>query len=121
MRNQLSYKQILALAKYLETNHDRIRAERPSHVAVARQASAELGFECSEHNVRAAAEAGALAWTPRRTGNGARNHASRILARSVLEIADALDIKVDQDVHRIAMGRGIGNQEVSADTQGTHA
>ena len=109
MRNQMTHKQLLFLAKYLETHKDRIHAERPSYVSVARQASVELGFDCSENNVRATAEACEMGWTARRMMNNgcraSRKHVSRVLARAVLEIADALDIKVDQNVHRIALGR----------------
>lgn len=43
-----------------------------------------------------------------------RKHVSRVLARAVLEIADALDIKVDQDVHRIALGRRLEDRCQSA-------
>ena len=121
MRNQMTHKQLLSLARYLEANKDRIHSERPGYAAVARQASTELGFECSENNARTAAEACELAWAPRRAGNGSRNHVSRILARALLEIADALDIKVDQDVHRIAMGRRVGDEELSALPKGSHA
>lgn len=51
-----------------------------------------------------------------------RKHVSRVLARAVLEIADALDIKVDQDVHRIAMGRRLEDrcQSVSEEEAEPH-
>ena len=125
MRSQMTHKQLLSLAKYLETHKDRIHAERPSYAAVARQASAELGFDCSDNNVRAAAEACEMVWTARRTmGNGSRasrKHVSRVLARAVLEIADALDIKVDQNVHRIALGRRLEDEQPSGLLEGLHA
>ncbi|GEM_PF-4331776 len=71
----------------------------------------------SEDELKANAEACEMVWTARRTmGNGSRasrKHVSRVLARAVLEIADALDIKVDQDVHRIALGRRLEDEQPS--------
>ena len=110
MRNQMTHRQLIALAKYLDAHSEQIRAERPSYEAVARQAGGELGFTCSENNIRAVAEACEMTWTPRRDPEGSRasrRHVSRMLARAVLEIADALDIKLDQDVRRIAHGRRV--------------
>jgi len=110
MRNQMTHRQLIALAKYLDAHSEQIRAERPSYAAVARQAGEELGFACSDNNVRAVADACEITWTPRRVCGGSRSsrkHVSRILARGILEIADALDIKLDQDVHRIAQGRRV--------------
>jgi len=110
MRNQMTHRQLFALADYIKAHSEQIRAERPSYAAVARQAGGELGFACSENNIRTVADACEMTWTPRRVCGGSRasrRHVSRILARAVLEIADALDIKLDQDVRRIAHGRRI--------------
>ena len=112
MRNQMTHRQLIALAKYLDAHSEQIRAERPSYVAVARQAGEELGFACSQNDIRAVADACEITWSPRHASGGtraSRKHVSRILARAVLEIADALDIKLDQDVRRIAHGRRVAD------------
>ena len=108
MRKQMTHKEFITLVRFLEANKQRLQEECPSYVVVAQQASAELGFACTENNVRAAADACDLAWTARRKpccGRASQRHVSRILARGLLEIAAALDIKLDQDVHRLAHGR----------------
>jgi len=108
MRKQMTHKEFITLVRFLEAHKQRLQEERPPYAAVAQQASTELGFDCTENNVRAAADACDLAWTARRKSGCARasqKHVSRILARGLLEIAAAFDIKLDQDVHRIANGR----------------
>jgi len=118
VRKQMSHKELIALARWLEAHRDQIHRERPSYGVVARQASAELGFACTENNVRAAAEACEMVWSVRRTGGAPRasgKHVSRILARAVVEIADAVGVKVGQDVHRIARGRRV-TEGAPADT-----
>ena len=108
MRKQMTHKEFITLVRFLEAHKQRLQEERPPYVIVAQQASAELGFACTENNVRAAADACDLAWTARRKAGCARasqRHVSRILARGLLEIAAALDIKLDQDIHRVAHGR----------------
>ena len=111
MRKQMSHKELIVLVHYLEAHRDQLHLERPPYAAVARQASAELGFRCTENNVRAAAEACDMAWSVRRTGGAPRasgKHVSRILARAIVEVADAAGVKVDPDVLRIAQGRRVG-------------
>ena len=108
MRKQMTHKEFIALVRFLEANQQRLQEERPHYAAVAQQAGAELGFACTENNVRAAAGACDLAWTARhRTANGraSQRHVSRILARGLLEVAAALNIRLDQDIHRVANGR----------------
>ena len=115
MRNQMNHKEFLALAKYLEAHAEQLRAERPGYAVVAARATEELGFTCTECNMRAAAEACEIAWPVRQTSSGraTHQHVTRILARAILEIADALDIKIDRDVARIANGRRIGDDQVA--------
>ncbi|MFB3892009.1 MAG: hypothetical protein ACE15C_08295 [Phycisphaerae bacterium] len=112
MRKQMTHREFITLARFLEAHRQRLQEERPAHAAVAQQASSELGFACTDNNVRAAAEACGMAWTARRKAGCARasqKHVSRILARGLLEVAAAFDIKLDQDVHRIANGRRLSD------------
>ena len=123
MRKQMTHKEFITLVRFLEAHKQRLQEERPPYAAVAQQASAELGFDCTENNVRAAVDACDLAWTARRKAGCARasqKHVSRILARGLLEIAAAFDIKLDQDVHRIANGRRLSDP-VESHTAGAAA
>lgn len=118
MKNQMNRKQFLRLARYVEAHGEQLHAERPSYAEVARRASSELGFACTESNIRAAADACDLTWTARRTAGprASSKYVNRILARGIVEIADALDIKVDQDLRRIACGRRVeGGRDKEAD------
>jgi len=118
MSTQMSHKELVALARYLEAHREQLHRERPPYAAVARQASADLGFACTEHNVRAAAEACEMAWPARRSGGGPRasaKHVTRVLARAVVEIGDAVGVKVDRDILRIARGRRV-TEETPSDT-----
>lgn len=122
MRKQMTHKEFIALVRFLEANKQRLQEERPSYLAVAQQASAELGFVCTVNNVRAAADASDLSWTARRSplgGRASRKHVTRILARAVMEIADALDIRVDQDICRIARGRRLSDAAESENVGAT--
>jgi len=121
MVNGMTVTQLFSLGDYLKSNRRRIQAERPDFAAVAAAASAELGFVCTEDNVRCVAEACEIAWVSRRNGKGSPDCALRLLARALVEIADALDVKVDRDVRRIAMGRRVEEAHTGALDTGSHA
>lgn len=114
MRSQLTYEEFFRLAEYLKANKERIQQERPSYRAVARQATSELGREYSERNVQTAARICDMAWTPCRNGklHASPRDVSRVLARSILMIADALDIEIEEKVRRIASGRRLDEEVV---------
>lgn len=113
MNNLMSHKQFLSLAKYLEAHVERLHRDRPSYREVAERAAQELGFDCTENNVRAAAKACDLVWTARRsTGRKASaKYVNRLLARGIVKIAEALDIEVDPDLHNVARGRRVEGPE----------
>lgn len=117
MKNQINRKQFLHLARYVEAHGEQLHAERPSYAEVARRASSELGFACTESNIRAAADACDLTWTARRSAGPrvSSKYVNRILARGILEIADALDVNVDRNLRRIAAGKRVecGRREES--------
>ena len=103
MRNQMTYKRIVALTNYLTANQERLLSERPKYPVVAQQASEVLGFEVSEHNVRAAAEACGLVWLARRgSGRSSSKQVSQVLARAILDIAAYLQVPVSENVERVA-------------------
>ena len=113
MRKQMTHKEFIALAKYLEAHKAQIHQERPSYAAVAQQAGMELGFECTDNNVRAAAVACDMVWTARRTtvvSRTTRQHVSRILAKAVLKIASELGIQLEPQVAEIARARRITDE-----------
>jgi UV DNA damage repair endonuclease len=123
MRKQMTHREFIMLVRFLEAHKQRLQEERPPYAMVAQQASAELGFVCTENNVRTASDACDLTWAARRkigSGRASQRHVSRILARGLLEIAAALDIKLDQDVHRIANGRRL-SEPVEPQTASTTA
>ena len=66
MSRQLTHRQLIALARYLEAHRGCIHAERPSYAAVAQLASRELGFACAVANIRTIAEACDMTWSARR-------------------------------------------------------
>lgn len=121
MVNGMTVTQLFLLGDYLKLNRRRIQSERPGFAAVATAASAELGFACTEDNVLCVAEACEIEWVPRRNGDGPHDYALRIIARALVEIADALDVKVDRDVRRIAMGRRVEGAHTGAPDTEPHA
>lgn len=110
LRKQMSRKEFVTLVRYLEAHREKLLQERPRYLVVARMATAELGFGCTENNVRSAAVACDMKWSARRScGRSSHGHVSRILARAIVELATAAGVKVDQDVQRIATGQRIGD------------
>jgi len=56
--------QVVLLLLYITENEEYIKAENPPYVEFTRRANAELGFLCSETNIRVAAMARDIPWAP---------------------------------------------------------
>jgi len=104
VNNQISFKELVSLTKWLEPRADSIRMRRPSYRIVAQEASQKLGRKFTESNIRAAADACGMTWPAKRTivNRTGYKHSTAILAGAIVKIAEALDMEVDQNVHQIA-------------------
>jgi hypothetical protein len=115
MARTIGHKQIIELAKYLESQKQRLLDERPQYRLVALRATESLGFDVTEYNVRKMAKTCGMQWLPKRLystqSKAPKLNSARIIAQAVVKIAEALDIKLSANVHCIAKGRSIVDAE----------
>jgi hypothetical protein len=93
--NTLTNNQKFRLQSWLHKHRNSLKQEQPNSATVAKQATEELGFVCSERNIRSAAEAAEVKWYGRRSKDEApkrqcSGHISAILATAIIELAKEL-------------------------------
>lgn len=93
-QNVLKQAEVIKLSMWLAENRAMLATKKPTYSQAATMASESLGFPISQWNMKRLSKSAGVKWSKRQIRVVSQN-VHKLLARSILEIADGLGAKLE--------------------------